>query len=113
MSDSSDDFDPAPDENINVHVIAIGHFLRALKALDAATTEFEGNRATDASDLRKRSTELRRAMQDVLDERKRSDEHKSGKRSEEATGEPDVDFDVAREEIERRLARIRRTEDSG
>ncbi|HBZ43100.1 MAG TPA: hypothetical protein DEO85_03395 [Maritimibacter sp.] len=97
-------------ENIDVHIIAVAHFARTLRALNDAMEDLDAMAKGEANEVKDRAADLRRAMQSVLDERKRCDSIARRDGGDIDTG-AEFDLDTAREEIERRLARIRRSED--
>ncbi|MGH1367252.1 MAG: hypothetical protein ACRBCL_01450 [Maritimibacter sp.] len=89
---------------LDVVSMADRHFVRVLEALDTALDNLADGAAvaTDVRAVRDLSVELRKATGIVFEERKRS-----GTAKDSNTGAGDLDLDAARDEIGRRLDRIR------
>lgn len=91
------------EEPVAIHVVALAHFERALRAMNEATVVLEETPDLPAEEVRARGSELRKATQSLLEERRRVEEL-GQKYSVEQQG---IDLDDAKDEVERRLARIR------
>lgn len=114
---------PGAAPEMDVHVIVLDHFARVLRALNEAMRRLERGEPGSVPDLQARSTEMRKAMQVVFEERKRSydqaakDTGRNGAADDDTgkdTGDDaETDLGRAREEIERRLARILRARRPG
>ncbi len=98
---------------IDVHVIALKHFERALQALNAVVEDIEAGKIKSAPDVKVTTTDVRKAMQVVFEERKRSDDAAAKYKTDATETGAGVDLEEAKTEIERRLARIRAARDAG
>ncbi len=87
--------------------IARRNVIRVIKAIDQALDDVEAGETAALSDIPKYLTELRKAMQTAMDERKRLDEQK---RKEGQLGAGEIDFEAARNEVLDRLARLKKSQ---
>ncbi|MDA5094397.1 hypothetical protein O2N63_09905 [Aliiroseovarius sp. KMU-50] len=85
--------------------IADGLFCRVVKELERQLEASEAGDSIGECGMSKTSTELRKALQTVFDERKRIEQ--SGKTAKQGAGAACLDLSQAREEIGRRLALLR------
>lgn len=97
-------FLPETADDVSIHRIAMEHFERALRALNAAAREIAAGREDAVRTTRDRSVEVGKAMQTLFDERKRADRIAGGGSDGPETAE--IDLDEARRAIRRRLDRL-------
>lgn len=91
--------------------IADGLFNRVVKELERQLQASETGDGNGECGLAKTSTELRKAMQTVFDERKRVEQ--SGKTAQQGGGGASLNLTEARDEIGRRLACLRDARGTG
>ncbi len=85
--------------------IANDLFFRVLKELERQLKAAELSKGEDSAGLAKTANDLRKAMQNVFDERKRLEQ--SGKITAKDQGGAELDLVASRDEIGRRLACLR------
>lgn len=93
-----------PTDDVAIHRIAIDHFERALRALNALIGAVEAGEVDTARAAKDSASDLRKAMQVLFEERRRVDALCLKEGGDDET--QDFDLDDARQALECRLDRL-------